>query len=128
MIFKDGKILLGKRKGSFGAGEFAFPGGKLGYMESLEACARRETKEETGLEIDNVRFLRIYNFKHQGDPEHYLDVGLAADWKEGEPKLLEPDKCENWNWYDIKNLPEPLFGAIPTYIEAHKTGKNFFDA
>ncbi len=54
MILKDGKVLLGKRKGSHGAGQYAFPGGHLEYMESFEDCARRETREECGIEIQNI--------------------------------------------------------------------------
>lgn len=127
MIMKDGKVLLGKRKGSHGAGEYAWPGGHFEYMESFEQCAKRETVEETGMEIENIRFLRLLNLKVYA-PKHYVDIGLIADWKSGEPKIMEPDKTEGWDWYDIDNLPGPLFSTIPTYIEAYKTGKNFWDA
>jgi hypothetical protein len=41
---------------------------------------------------------------------------------------MEPEKCEGWEWYDLNNLPEPLFGCEPVYLEAYKTGKNYFDA
>src|SRR5579872_2727870 len=127
MILKDGKVLLGKRKGSHGAGEYAWPGGHMEYMESFEDCAKRETLEETGLEIQNIRFLRLFNLKKYA-PKHYIDVGLIAEWKSGEPKIMEPEKVEEWNWYDIDKLPIPLFDTIPSYIEAYKTGRNFWDA
>lgn len=126
MIMKNGKVLLGKRKGSHGAGEYAWPGGHFEYMESFEQCAKREVKEETGMEIQNIRFLRLLNLKDY-DPKHYVDIGLLADWKSGEPKVMEPEKTEGWNWYDMDNLPKPLFATLPTYIEAYKTGKNFWD-
>jgi 8-oxo-dGTP diphosphatase len=127
MIFKDGKVLLGKRKGSHGAGEYAWPGGHMEYMESFEGCAKREVQEEAGIEIENIRFLRLLNLKEYA-PKHYVDIGLIADWKSGEPQIMEPDKIESWSWCDIEALPEPLFGALPTYFEAYKTGKNFWDA
>ena len=126
MIQKGGRVLLGKRKGSHGSGEYAWPGGHLEYMESIVACAKRETREETGLEITNVRFLRLVNLK-QYAPKHYIDIGLVADWKSGEPCVREPKKIESWAWYDIDNLPRPLFGTIPSYIEAYRTGRNFWD-
>lgn len=127
MIFKDGKVLLGKRKNAHGDGEYAWPGGHMEYMESFEGCAKRETLEETGIEIENVRFVRLMNLKTY-TPKHYVDIGLAADWKSGEPQVLEPEKCEGWGWYDINNLPEPLFSTLPTYFETLHTGKNYFDA
>jgi hypothetical protein len=58
---------------------------------------------------------------------HYADIGLVADWLSGEPRTMEPEKCEGWAWYNIDNLPQPLFGPVATYIEAYKTGKNYFD-
>ena len=126
MVFKDGKVLLGKRKTAHGEGEFAWPGGHLEFGESFEACAKREAMEETGIEITNVRFLRLMNLKTYSG-KHYVDIGLAADWKSGEPEAREPDKCEGWTWYNLDNLPEPLFGTIPSYLEAYKTGRNYFD-
>lgn len=127
VIIKDGKILLQKRKNAHGAGEYAGTGGHLEHMESFEDCAKRETLEEAGIEIDKIRFLCLTNLKNYA-PKHYVNIGLVAEWKNGEPQIMEPDKCEGWDWYDINNLPQPLFGTIAGYIEAYKTGKNYFDA
>ena len=126
MIMKDGKVLMGRRKGSHGTGMYAWPGGHLEFMESITDCAIREVREETSLEITNVRFLRLFNMK-TSEGQHYVDIAMVADWKSGEPKLCEPNKCEGWAWYDIDNLPEPVFQPIPSYFEALKTGKNYFD-
>ena len=119
LIFKDGKVLLGKRKSSHGAGEFCGTGGHFEYMESFEGCAKRETLEEAGIEIENIQFLCLNNVKEYA-PKHYVDIGLTADWKSGEPKVMEPEKLESWNWYDINNLPEPLFSMMPTILKLIK--------
>ncbi|KKP41437.1 MAG: NUDIX hydrolase [Parcubacteria group bacterium GW2011_GWA2_33_14] len=126
LIFKEGKVLLGKRKNSHGNGEYAGAGGHLEYMESFEDCARREIKEEVGIEVENIRFLCLVNVKEYA-PKHYIDIGLTADYKSGQIKVMEPEKLESWNWYDVNNLPAPLFGMIPKYFEAYTTGKNYFD-
>lgn len=127
MVFKDGKVLLGKRMADHGIGEYAWPGGHLEYMESFVDCAKREVLEETGMEIQNIRFLRLLNQKEHA-PKHYVRIGLLADWKSGEPRVMEPEKCAGWDWYDMINLPEPLFATVLNDIEALKTGKNFWDA
>ncbi len=127
LVFKNGKILLGKRKGSHGAGEYGGPGGHLEFGESIEECARRECREETGIEIKNVKFLSLSNIKKYGG-KHYVDIGLIADWKSGEVKTLEPQKCKGWAWYDLKKLPKPLFAAEKLYLKALKSKRNFFDS
>jgi 8-oxo-dGTP diphosphatase len=127
MILKEGKILLGKRKGSHGEGEYAFPGGHLEYMETFEACARRETAEECGVDIKNIQFQFLANVTKYA-PKQYVHIGLLADWSDGEPKVLEPDKSESWNWYELDNLPQPLFEMCRMAIESFKTGIKYYDA
>jgi 8-oxo-dGTP diphosphatase len=126
LILKNGKILLGKRKGSHGEGEYAFPGGHLEYMESFEECVKREIAEECGIKVKNIRFHLLANLVDYA-PKHYVHVGMVADWESGEPKVLEPDRCESWLWYNIDNLPTPIFKACKISINALKTKENYFD-
>lgn len=127
MILKDGKVLLGRRKGSHGEGEYAFPGGHLEYMESFENCAKREVKEETGMEIADIKFLFLANIIKYA-PKHYVHVGLIADWKSGDPQVLEPDKSESWVWFDLNQLPEPMFEMCRLSIDSYKNKKIYYDA
>ena len=125
LILKDGKILLGKRRGSHGEGEYAFPGGHLEHGESFEDCARRETREESGIEIENIRFGVLANIT-QYPPHHYVYIGTVADWKSGEPTVRELDKCESWRWYALDALPQPLFEPCVHSIRAYATGQYYF--
>jgi len=125
MIFKDGKVLLGKRKNAHGEGQYAFPGGHFEYMETFEECVRREIAEEIGIEIDNIKFQLVGNVKAFA-PKHYVQVSFIADWKSGEPALLEPDKCEGWDWYDLNNLPENIMATSKVSFESYKTGQNYY--
>jgi 8-oxo-dGTP diphosphatase len=127
MILKDDKVLMTRRKGAHGEGEYAYPGGHLEFGESFEDCARREALEEAGVEVKNVRFLRLDNVtKYKG--KHYVDIALAADWKSGEARVLEPDRTEDWQWYSLDNLPQPLFEFCKTAFDSLKTGRSYYDA
>ena len=77
MILNNDAVLLAKRKGSHGEGEYAFPGGHLEHGESFEDCARREIREETCIEIDDIKFQYLANVKKYVD-KHYAHIGLTA--------------------------------------------------
>jgi len=126
MILKNRKVLLGKRKGSHGQGEYAFPGGHLEYMETIEHCAKRETFEETGIKIRNVKFQFVVNVKRY-KPKHYLHIGVIASHKSRRVKLREPEKCEFWNWYSLNKLPRPMFWMAKLGIDAYKTKQIYFN-
>lgn len=127
MIFKNKKVLLHKRFGSHGEGEYASPGGHLEFGESITDCAKRETMEETGIKIKNIKFLCYMNLTHYAG-KHYAHINVIADWASGVPKNLEPHAGGDWSWFDINNLPRPRFATLDKSTLAYKTGKNFFDS
>ncbi len=112
IIIKDEKVLLGKRKNAHGSGSWCFPGGHLEFGESWEDCARRETMEETGIDIKNIRFATATNDIFSTEEKHYITIVMLADYDFGEVKIMEPEKCEHWTWFAWDELPAPLF--IPT--------------
>jgi 8-oxo-dGTP diphosphatase len=108
-VFRDGKFLMGKRRGSHGTGTWSVPGGWLEYRESLEDASKREIKEETGIEITNVTFGALTNNIFKDEDIHSLTAWMVSDWQSGEPTILEPDKFTDQGWFDFNHLPEPLF-------------------
>lgn len=105
-----GQVLLGKRKGSHGAGEWSLPGGHLEFKETIEACCRREVKEETGL--TELGFLSKLGYSEDffiKEGKHYVTTYMLFRLIEGVPELKEPNKCEGWRWFDISDAPSPLF-------------------
>jgi 8-oxo-dGTP diphosphatase len=121
-ILKDNKILLRRRGGAHGAGLWGAPGGHLEWMESIEECARRETMEEAGIKIKNLRILSLSDLLEYA-PKHYLNIGVLADWESGELKNLEPERWQSdWGWYAVDALPEPVFPTVPVYLSALRTG------
>jgi 8-oxo-dGTP diphosphatase len=125
-VFRDGKILLGKRKGKIGDGEWGLPGGHFEYGESLIEAAKRELREETGLEAD----LEWGNLINDPMPDlgiHYLRVGFFARNTVGEPVVKEPDRCGEWKWFASDELPANIFIAHQKSIPAFLNKQKFVD-
>ena len=117
LILKDNKILLGKRISTHGKNTWAPPGGHLEFNEQIEECAIREVKEETNLEIKNLRIGPITNDIHKDEDKHYVTIFVISEYKSGNVKLMEPEKCEQWNWFEWSNLPQPLFLPLQNLIK-----------
>src|SRR5437763_1133145 len=105
LIFRDGNVLLGLRRGSHGAGTWSPPGGHLEYGEDPAACVIREALEETGLRLRSVEFLGITNDVFELERRHYVTLFYRADQATGEPETREPEKCEAWQWWPWDGLP-----------------------
>lgn len=108
IITKDDKVLLMKRKGPHGKGTWSTPGGHLDFGETIEGCAARETKEEVGLDVFDVRFRCVTNDVFEEEGKHYITVWMDAK-STGEPYLAAEEEAEEIGWYTWDALPHPLF-------------------
>ncbi|MGD8366272.1 MAG: NUDIX hydrolase [Desulfobacterales bacterium] len=122
IVVRNDRVLLGKRKGAHGEGTWALPGGHLEFFESIEACAKREVAEETGLQIGDVRHFAFTNDHFDKEGKHYVTLFVTAEHRAGEAVVREPEKCDAWEWFRWEALPSPRFlplenllaqGAVP---------------
>lgn len=102
MVVQPGKVLLGMKKRGFGAGRWNGFGGKVQPGESIEAAARRELQEESGLTVDVLEKVGNIKFEFVGETE-LLDVHIfRADSFNGEP--TESDEMRP-QWFQSDQIP-----------------------
>lgn len=74
LVVADGKILLGMKKRGFGEGRWNGFGGKVAGGETLVEAARRELKEEVGIEAAELWKVGLLDFSFESDDKLSLEV------------------------------------------------------
>ena len=106
LVLKGDKMLLAKNA-RYRSGFLSCLAGFIEVGESAEDTVVREVKEESGLDVENIRY-----FKSQSWPfPSQLMLGFYADYKSGEI-VPEPGEIEEADWYGIEDLPQVPSGKI----------------
>ncbi|MBI2642597.1 MAG: 8-oxo-dGTP diphosphatase [Candidatus Wildermuthbacteria bacterium] len=102
IVHQHPKVLLGMKKRGFGAGRWNGFGGKVSAPETIEDAARRELREEVGIEVRDLHKVGIVDFEFKGNPE-ILQVHIfrSTDFL-GEPTESEEMKPE---WFHVDEIP-----------------------
>ena len=116
LVLRAGRVLLGERRGSHGAGTWALPGGHLEFGETVAACASRETLEETGLRLGRVERAAWTEDRFEAEGRHYLTLFVSCADATGEPVVREPAKCVQWAWFCWTALQTPLFPPLQNLV------------
>lgn len=94
--------------------------GHLEEGESLSMALCREAKEEIGISI-NEKDLKLVSLIHPYQ-DNYLNVFFTTKRYEGTPTIMEVDKCNDLQWFNIKNLPENTITRIRNVIKNIEKG------
>ena len=117
-IVRDGRLLLFRRLRAPDQGCWSIPGGKIDFLEPIEAGLRREVAEETGLILGELRLLCVTDQIYPETPEHWVAPTYLADSFTGEAVNLEPHKHEGMDWFALDALPAPLSRAVEATLPA----------
>jgi 8-oxo-dGTP diphosphatase len=125
ILVKGNRILLSRRyKTGFQDGQYSFPAGHpSGDDEPLIHTVIREAKEEIGIGIDQ-KDLELVHVMHrkQTDPTSERRINLfftASKWK-GEPRILEPNKCDDLRWFELGTLPDNTIPYVKQAINCFR--------
>lgn len=84
-----GRLLLIRRKNAPFQGQFALPGGFMELGETTEEGARRELREETGIEAGPLRLVGVYSDPKRDPRRHTVSVVYLGDSLGGEPRASD---------------------------------------
>ena len=120
IIIRDGQVLLLRRRNVHGAGSWSTPGGHLEFGESPEECAVREAKEETGVDIADVRFRAVTNDVFEAEGKHYITLWMESKYAAGEAVVNAAYEMSEVGWFAWDALPTPLFLPLQNLLDGQR--------
>lgn len=99
LVRREDEVLL-VRNASWPAGRYSLAAGFLAMGESLEECAAREVKEETGIDISDIRFVGSQSWPFPSQ----IMAGFVATYAGGE-LVVDHNELEDARWFPVSSLP-----------------------
>ncbi|MDD9268023.1 NUDIX domain-containing protein [Paenibacillus sp. GCM10023248] len=128
LFYRNGEVLLLKRQNTgFQDGNWSVVAGRMDGNEEVVAAAIREAKEEAGVDIrpEDMELIGVMHRKNMSS--EWVDFFLIAHRWQGEITNLEPDKCEQLQWFPLDELPSNMVSYIRVAVE-HKHEGLWFES
>lgn len=125
-IESDREVLLQLRQGTgYRDGHWATAAaGHIEDGESAFAAAHREVAEELGItEVDIDPLTAMHRTAGNGQAiDERADYFFTARQWQGEPRIIEPEKCADLRWFRLDALPEPVVPHELSVFEMIRAG------
>ncbi len=107
-------------------GMYVLPGGHLDFGEAVEECVVREVKEETGLDIKNIEFIKVKEFikdkRFVSGIRHLVSLVYKAQVTDDEQQVVLNEEATEFLWLK----PEEAIKNENIILENREVIKDFF--
>ncbi len=117
-----GRVFLAQRgpKAKNERGLWEFPGGSVEFGETLRDALAREIREEYGVTIDVGDMLTVTDHILPEEKQHWVSPSFICRITEGEPVILEPEKCSAIGWFALDDMPAALTQVTQHDLELYR--------
>ncbi len=122
VAYHEGRVLLVRRGNPPFKDQWALPGGFVDLGETVEQAAQRETREETGLDVELRLLLGVYS-DPQRDPRGHTAsvVYLAVPTTDSDPEtVVGGDDAAQARWFPLHDPPALAFDHDQILNDARK--------
>ena len=126
LILNNKKEALLMRRGKNSSNEVGFwtqPGGTVEFGEKAVDGLKRELKEELDINVDVWGYLPHVDHIIKKENQHWVAIIYLARIKSGIPKIMEPHKCDEIKWFNLKKLPKKLTKSTSEPIKNYLAGR-----
>ena len=119
----DEVLLLRRFNTGYEDGKYSMPAGHVDAGETFTETVIREVGEEIGITLkwEDVRMAHMMHRKSV-DSETVDTFFTIEEWT-GEPKNMEPNKCDDLSWFPLDKLPENTIPYIQQALKCIRDGK-----
>ncbi len=126
ILLRGNKILLSRRFNTgWMDGKYSLIAGHLDGNESVSQAMLREAKEEAGITIKKNDLIPATVIHRRYPGQEYIDFFFVTEKWVGDPKIMEPNKCDDMSWYSLGNLPKNLLPYIKEAIHNYQNKISF---
>lgn len=117
LVLDEGKVLLVKPARGVARGRWTLPGGFVGAFEHPREAARREVREETGIELHDLELATTVTYRHGHAPYTILGLGFTARAASRDVTIREEEIAEA-SWQDPEKAATDAGGVARAVFDA----------
>jgi 8-oxo-dGTP pyrophosphatase MutT (NUDIX family) len=118
---KNQVLLLRRYNTGYKDGFYSLPAGHIEKNETPTVAVCRETLEEINIQPLDLKFVNsMYRLPENIEERTYVEFFFAAKKYSGKIQNLEPNKCDNLDWFDLDKLPKNIIPYIDKALRNYK--------